>query len=328
MPIGTLKTRDIRRSRWFEEVVEYFNLDPSLVAHAVSGARVEEIASTAEVRKARETLEQMFMPPENIALVQRLQTADPRELSDVERSTAWKEYIFLCVNAEKRAFERLYFYEAIIECILKPILQYKRLPVVVDYGCGSSLLTRLIAQDFPGRVRTISVDVCKYAVEFSVARNRLYNKYAEGVVLEDVLASLQLYDADLLLAYAVFEHLPNSTAQIQAVIDSLAENGVLVENYSGHSAAVPQKSDTFSAYRNRDRNLDLLRTQLTLLNGRLPSKARDAYDWDSRERYWVKTPNNPMLVDAIRRKLHREHSWRKRVWRALARRLSRSRRTG
>src|SRR5206468_3834230 len=123
---------------------------------------------------------------------------------------------------EKRAFQRMALYEQMLRCVVEPIARVRPQPVVVDYGCGSSLFTRLIAQELGARVTTVSVDVCRYAVEFSVARNRVYNPAAEGRVIDDVLAPLPVASADLILAYAVFEHLPNAATQIRGLIDALA----------------------------------------------------------------------------------------------------------
>ena len=104
------------------------------------------------------------------------------------RKRDMREYIFACINGKKQAFERMFFYDLIIAAVVRPMLDVKAAPLVVDYGSGSSLLTRLLAQDFGDAVRTISVDARRYAVEFSVARNRLYNANVGGILIEDVLA--------------------------------------------------------------------------------------------------------------------------------------------
>ncbi|MBI3029126.1 MAG: methyltransferase domain-containing protein [Candidatus Rokubacteria bacterium] len=314
-----MKKRDIRKSRWFEEVAEYFDLEPGLVLSAVSPKRVSAADEPPAVREARARLRGMFMREESIRLLERLDEENPGDVSDIERSTAWREYIFACINGEKRAFERMFFYDLIIASVVKPMLDVKAAPLVVDYGSGSSLLTRLLAQDFGDAVRTVSVDACRYAVEFSVARNRLYNASAAGLLIEDVLAPLRLRDVDLILAYSVFEHLPNSTEQIQALIDALAPDGILIENYAGHSRETPHKSDTFSAYERRDINLDLLRERLVLLYGSLPPKRDGVYERDSRERYWIKTDANRSLIEAVQRRLSREYSVTKRLARKVGR---------
>ncbi len=314
-----MKKRDIRKSRWFEEVAEYFDLEPGLLLSAVSPKRVSAADEPPAVREARSRLKRMFMRQENIALLEKLETGDPGAVSDIDRSRAWREYIFSCINGEKRAFERMFFYDLVIACVVNPLLGVKAAPLVVDYGSGSSLLTRLLAQDFGDAVRTISVDACQYAVEFSVARNRLYNANSSGLLIEDVLAPLRLRDVDLILAYSVFEHLPNSTPQIQALIDALAPDGILIENYAGHSRETPHKSDTFSAYERRDVNLELLRDRLVLLYGALPRKRDGVYERDSRERYWIRTDANRSFVETVRRRLAREYSMTKRLARKVGR---------
>ena len=314
-----MERRDVRKSRWFEDVADYFDLDSSLLQRAVPAARMEEEDQPRDVREARELLKRRFMRPESITLLERVRTSPVAQVSDLERSASWKEYIFLCINAEQNAFDRMSFYEGILRCIVRPLVDYKPLPVVVDYGCGSSLVTRMIAQDYGERVMTISVDVAKYAVEFSVARNRLYNPQARGIVLEDVLAPVDLRDVDLILAYSVFEHLPNSTRQIQGLIDALSPDGLLVENYAGHSRAAPHKSDTWDAYRHRDVNLDLIRDQMVLLHGTLPRRREGAYEADNRERYWIRMGAAAALREAVRSKLRREFSLPRRLLRKAGR---------
>jgi hypothetical protein len=112
------------------------------------------------------------------------------------------------------------FYESIISCVVKPLLKKKDKIKVLDYGCGSSLFTRMLSQDFVNYVETISMDVCKPAVEFSIARNKLYNQNgAHGIIIKDVMSfPEEVSEIDIALAYVVFEHLPNSTYQIRRLI--------------------------------------------------------------------------------------------------------------
>jgi SAM-dependent methyltransferase len=265
------------------------------------------------------------------ALLDRLERWEPARVTDVERSTVWKEYVFVCVNGEKRAFERMAFYDRLLRAVVaplaadaRPLAADARRPLVVDYGCGSSLFTRMIAQDFGDGVRTVSPDVCRYAVDFSVARNRVHNRTAEGLVVDDVLAPLPALGAQLILAYAVFEHLPNSIVQIKGLIDALAPGGILIENYSGHSSETPHKSDTFSAYRSRDVNLDALASALTLLHGTLPDKRGGVYGHDAGDRYWIKGPATSEVARAVAAALRREDSFSRRWAGRLARRLGRA----
>ncbi len=323
-----MKKRDIRQSQWFEEVAEYFDLDPALVAAAVPARRVEAGRESRDVREARLRLRGMFMRPESVELLERIQRADPESISDDERSASWKEYIFVCINGERRAFQRLPFYDRVIRCVVEPLLGAVPHPTVVDYGCGPSLLTRLLAQDFGDRIRTVSVDVGRYAVEFSVARNRLYNPDARGILLDDVRAPLHVRGVDLILAYSVFEHLPDSTRQIGALIDCLADGGMLIENYSGHSSERPHKSDTFDAYRARDRNLDLLRSRLGLVYGSMPDRRDGVYARDRGDRYWMKGDRNAGLTDVIRYRLGKDDARLRSAWRGIVRRARSSRFSG
>lgn len=313
--------RDIRTAQWFEEVVEHFRLDAALVQAAAPEVRADRDRLPVAAREARERLTRQFMAPETLAIMDRIDRLPPDDVSDEERSRVWKEYVFVCINGEKRAFQRMALYERMIRCVVEPIVRAKPRPVVVDYGCGSSLFTRLIAQDFGPDVTTVSVDVCRYAVDFSVARNRVYNPAAEGRVIDDVLAPLPLASVDLILAYAVFEHLPNATAQIRGLIDALAAGGILIENYSGQSTETPRKSDTFSARRSRDVNLDMLAGELRLLHGGLPPKRAGVYGRDRGDRYWIKGAADSALGRAVAARLRREDSFGRRWTRRIARRL-------
>ena len=198
----------------------------------------------------------------------------------------------------------MYFYESIIKCVVKPMLKNKEYIKVLDYGCGSSLFTRILSQDFGNRIQTISADVCKPAVEFSISRNKLYNsESAQGIIIEDVMSfPNEVSEIDIALANVVFEHLPNSTYQIRRLIESLSDQGILIENYAGHSHDLPHKSDTFDSYRSRDINLDMLCKKLTLIHGSLPKKQKGIYERDSRgSRFWVRGGDNK--VKEIRNRL-------------------------
>lgn len=319
-PPGRMTRRAIRRSAWWEEPAEFFGLPPALLRQAIAPRRVEAEEEPPAVRAARAELERRFMSPGSVALLERVRSAAPDALSDEERSRSWQDYIFVCVNAERRAFERMDWYDRVITGAAAPLLEARGRLTVVDYGCGSSLFTRLLAEDWGDRVTPVSVDVGRHAVDFSVTRNRLYSPAAHGILVEDVMAPLQLGGADLILAYGVFEHLPNAPVQIQGLIDALGPGGVLIENYSGHSSEVPHKSDTWSAYRARDQNLDRLSRQLTLLHGVLPERRDGVYERDRGERYWLKAPMEPALRARIARRLRRDDARWRRLWRGLRRR--------
>jgi SAM-dependent methyltransferase len=320
--------RAIRRARWWEEPAEFFGLSPALLRQAIAPRRVEAGEESPRVRAARAELERRFMSPGSVALLERVRTMPPETLSDEERSRSWQDYIFVCVNAERRAFERIDWYDRVIAAVAAPLLEARGRLTVVDYGCGSSLFTRLLAEDWGDRVTPVSVDVGRHAVDFSVTRNRLYSPAARGILIEDVMAPLSLTWVDLILAYGVFEHLPNAPAQIQGLIDALAPGGILIENYSGHSSEVPHKSDTWSAYRTRDENLDRLSRQLTLLHGVLPERRDGVYGHDRGERYWLRPPMDPALRTCIAGRLRRGDALWWRLWRGLRRRVADGRRPG
>ena len=316
-----IRRRAIRTAAWWEEPAEFFGLSPELLRQAIAPRRVEAGEESPAVRAARAELERRFMSPGSVALLERVRSAAPEVLSDEERSRSWQDYVFVCVNAERRAFGRMDWYDRVITAVVAPLLEARGHLTVVDYGCGSSLFTRLIAEDWGDRVTPVSVDVGRHAVDFSVTRNRLYSPAARGILVEDVMAALPLTGADLILAYGVFEHLPNAPVQIQGLIDALGPGGVLIENYSGHSSEVPHKSDTWSAYRTRDENLDRLSRQLILLHGVLPRRLDGVYERDLGERYWLKAPMESALLVRIAGRLRRDNARWRRLWRSLRRRL-------
>lgn len=301
--MSALQQRDIRKAKWYEEIAEYFGLPETLLQLAVPPKRLTPENESQELKEARNTIREKFMSQKAIQLHNKILTELPVNITDFERSSSWKDYIFVCINGERSSFQRMCFYEQIINCVIKPMLEWKGKLVVLDYGCGSSLFTRMLSQDFKGAVQTISADVCKYAVEFSVARNKLYNPNSSGIIIEDVFSLPELREIDLILAHAVFEHLPNSTCQIQGLINALSPWGILIENYSGYFKDIPHKSDTFDPYKSRDINLDLLNNQLTLLYGTLPKKRSGVYERYSGNRFWIKDKINSELVNTIRKRL-------------------------
>jgi 2-polyprenyl-3-methyl-5-hydroxy-6-metoxy-1,4-benzoquinol methylase len=297
-----MKKRDIRNSQWYEEIADYLGVAPDIVETAVADQRLEPERETRELKEARELLRQKFMSPDARRLHTKIQEEEPEQLEDEERSRSWKEYVFVCINGERRCFQRFAFYEKVISCVVRPMLKVRNTPRILDYGCGSSLFTRILAQDFAEEVETISADVCRYAVDFSSARNRLYNPRASSHLIEDVKSAPRFKDVDIILAFAVFEHLPSSMKQIKGLVDSLSPGGVLIENYSGHSRATPHKSDTFDAYKNRDANLDMLRENLELVLGSLPAKENGIYARDNSTRFWMKRGGDPEVAKEMRRK--------------------------
>ena len=215
-----LSRKDIRNARWWEEPSEYFDIDRKLLQTAVAKKRLNPEDESKELKKAREEIRQRFMNKDSIKLHDKILHENIDNITDIERSSSWKNYIFLCINSERRCFQRMAFYESIISCVVKPLLKKKDKIKVLDYGCGSSLFTRMLSQDFVNYVETISMDVCKPAVEFSIARNKLYNQNgAHGIIIKDVMSfPEEVSEIDIALAYVVFEHLPNSTYQIRRLI--------------------------------------------------------------------------------------------------------------
>jgi SAM-dependent methyltransferase len=307
-----LQRRNIRTARWHEEISEYFGLEPNVLEAIAPRSRqpVEDV----RIRQL-EVMDRVmvdFMDEDSRALLGKVQTAAAEDLSDLERSSSWRNYIFVCINGERMCFQRFWLYEKIIECAVRPSLSHKQM-TILDYGCGCSLFTRLLNQDFPGQVKTISADVCKYAVEFAMARNQLYDSGAEGFLIEDVMSAPEYRGIDLILANNVFEHLPNSTVQIQSLIDALAPGGFLIENYPGDPNEVPPKSDTLNSHRNRSRNLDMIKDSLQLIEGELPEKKGDTYGLDPGTRIWIKDGYTAEMLADIKSAIKNYHQLYRRI---------------
>ncbi len=300
--------RNIRKSKWHQEISDYFGLDVALLEKAVPPQRLKPSQQTEQFHQARRKIVEKFMSQESQDIYEKILHSKPQEIDDAQRSRSWQEYIFVCLTGERRSFQRIDLYNQIIDCIVNPLVMYKKKLVVLDYGCGSSLFTRMISEDYQEAATTISADVCRFAVEFSMERNRLYNPYAQGILIEDVMSVPRLKDVDLILAQAVFEHLPNSTHQIQGLIDALSPGGILIENYSGHSQVMPHKSDTFSAYALRDKNLDMMAEQLELFYGMMPPKKDGIYERDRGTRYWIKKGYDGKILVQIQRSLSQRNS--------------------
>lgn len=297
---GRLERRPLRTLPWHSELASFFAIPERQLIDAVSPGPGTDPARTKE---AREALFARFMTPQARELYERVNAADPAQVTDEDRSIVWKTYIFVCLAGERRGFEKLPFFEHLIECLVEPMLEGKKSIKVLDYGCGASVFTRLLAEDFGEKVEPMTADVCVYSVEYTGTRNALYAPKAKAIQLEDVLAAPSFEGLDLILADTVFEHLPNAGEQIQGLIDGLAPGGVLVENYAGSSKVEPHKSDTFSAYRGRDANLDRLASQLTLLFGSLPKKVGGVYEEDGSNRYWIKPGGDAATEHRIRERL-------------------------
>ncbi|MCG3771750.1 MAG: Trans-aconitate 2-methyltransferase [Nitrosomonadaceae bacterium] len=293
--------RDIRKARWYEEVSEFFDIDSEVLTRVAPQSATPKPRERALQKSAMEQLMRDFMSEGDRRLLEKVRSANPEDLSDQERSSSWREYIFVCINGERSSFQRLDLYEKIINCVVRPLLGRKTHLSVLDYGCGSSLLTRLLSQDFPGRVSTISADVCEYSIAFSVARNKLYNENASDLLIKDVMSVPSIENMDLVFANNVFEHLPNATHQIRGLIAALGSSGILVENYPGNPNRIPPKSDTLNSHHSRSDNLDMLKNSLQLVDGTLPEKHNGLYGEDTGTRIWATPGGKEADLAAIKR---------------------------
>lgn len=290
-----MKKRSIRSAHWYEEISEFFEIPENQLIPAVS---IEGTLSDTEKQERPAALEAILRRFLGHAEWERREARRHDrtiQLTDVEKSEGWRDYVLVCLTGERRGFDKLPFYDGLIDQIVRPLLDHHGVVRVLDYGCGASLFTRVLCEDFGERVETVSADVCRYSVEFSGMRNRLYSSRARSLLIGDVMTFPPVEGVHLALADTTFEHLPNSTHQIGCLIDSLAPGGVLVENYSGCSTLVPHKSDTRSAYQQRDVNLDLIASRMELLEGALPARSGTVYAEDGSNRTWIK-PGGPVAA--------------------------------
>ncbi|MSR77615.1 MAG: class I SAM-dependent methyltransferase [Candidatus Omnitrophica bacterium] len=285
---NNLQKGPIRSKPWYAEAPQFLGCEASLLQKtaAKSGRGNQNPHFLAEQKKAYADIQSRFMNSKSISLLEKVRSQDSQGIHDLERSESWKDYVFLCIQGERNGFNRMDLYERIIKDVVRPMLKRKNKLTVLDYGCGSSLFTRMLAEDFGDRITTISADVCRWAVQFSLSRNRLYNPDAQGYLIEDVMSAFDLKNIDVILAYCVFEHLPNSTQQISGLMDALTPGGILVENYSGHPRETPHKSDTFSGYLQRDHNLKMIKDRMKLIFGKFPKLKKGHLEKDTSVRYW------------------------------------------
>lgn len=279
--MGTIIKQDIFTPPWYRELEQFFEFSGEDLGLS------QDLQKTQPVDGAWERIEKGYTTPRGKKLINAVKKELYSSLSDRERSESWRELVGLCVRSEEKGFLRM-AYLLRLKRIIQEQLKMKDTVTVVDYGCGSSLLTRILAQAFPNRAHTLSVDVCRPAIDFSVARNKLHNPLATGILIEDVMACPDIGSADFIYANTVFEHLPNSQEQIRHLINALSDDGMLLENYAGISDGDPEKSDTKDAALHRDQNLDMLASNLTLLCGKLPPKVNGKYGEECGSRLWCK----------------------------------------
>ena len=197
----------------------------------------------------------------------------------------------------------MFLYEWLSSMVVGTMLERRPCVKVLDYGCGTSLFSRILCQDYGDSICAVCADVNVYSVEFTGCRNRLYSRSAISVLIDDVMGFPSVEYVNVALALNVFEHLPNSVQQIAALVESLCDGGVLIENYAGSSCESPEKSYTHSAYVNRDVNIDFLCSELKMLAGKLPRKNGSIYEKDDSMRVWYKGDVGSALYRNLKKRL-------------------------
>lgn len=299
---GNILPRDVRKAEWCDEISEFLKMDRESILAAAGKPRTPCLERNKAEMEKFEEVSSRFISASGIELLQKVREGG-EHLADIDKSTSWREYIYLCVNGERLSFERMYLYEWLSSMVVGTMLEKKSHVKVFDYGCGTSLFSRILCQEYGDAIRAVCADVNVYSVKFTACRNNIYSKNAKSVLIDDVMGFPEIKNVNVALALNVFEHLPNSVQQIESLVGSLCDGGVLIENYAGSSSERPEKSDTHSAYFNRDRNIDFISSQLKLLAGRLPQKNGLRYEKDSSMRVWYKGDAHSALYRTLKRRL-------------------------
>ena len=83
-----MRKRDIRKVKWYEEVVDFFNIDEKLIKASVTRKRIDHERESINLTDARTRIADQFMSPEAIELWERIRTDSPDELTDEQLEQA------------------------------------------------------------------------------------------------------------------------------------------------------------------------------------------------------------------------------------------------
>jgi len=302
-------TKGLKDCRWYEEISAYLGLSQELVE--MVGCRIKEESNLA---KAAEKYggQDVFLARRSAAK-QAIQEQFPRigtiEITDLAedeiKSASWSDNIIVAIRQERTGYELIHIFDQIIKGVIIQKLKSKRKLRVLDYGCGTSLFGRYLAEIFNEKLEIILSDIDGYHFRFARERLRKFTSNCTFFPIRNVRKTdFDFGPLDLIYCYTVFEHLPNVLGVMNNFINHLDSGGVLIETYTGQSGEKPHKSDTVNAYQNRDRNLDFLRDNLELLYGKMPDRtAGSRYANDESVRYWIRPPYDAAEYVLMQRKL-------------------------
>lgn len=313
--------RPLKERKWYEEISEYLGLPPELVAVAGADIRDEDnlvkVARTygdmGSFLKQREAAKQAIrdkFPP--IGAITGIGVTEGER-----KSGSWQDNILTCIWAERIGYERIGLFEQVVAGVIAPKLKSRRKLRVLDYGCGTSLFSRYLAEILGPSLEIILCDIDGYHFRFAQHRLRSFTSDCLFFPIQDVRkVDFDFGPLDLIYCYAVFEHLPDVKGVIENFLEHLNPGGILTETYTGESGTVPHKSDTFNAYENRDHNLDYLRHNMKLVYGRLPKRKVDGgYENSGSVRFWIRSPYDGAEYRLMRSRLTVSRITKRTAWR-------------
>ena len=287
--------------RWYSEVCEFYDIPHNLARTAGIEAKYYIKFPAIQKRRLQAIKRIRFQYRGSLLHFGNLQT-------DEAKSRSWQNHFMCCIWSEKTNRQRIDFHEKVMQCIK----EMKELRVtalsdsqelrVLDFGCGTTLFGRLVAERYPD-IELMLCDINGFHFRFAAHRTRVFLGNVRLFPIDDPYDNCKNFGPlDLIYCYTVFEHLPNTGKVIKHFVRCLKPGGVLIETYTGHSKRTPHKSDTWSSYLERDINLDYLKKNLHLLYGVFPNKGSDgSYEEGGSTRFWIKKPFDQNLAKELQR---------------------------
>jgi SAM-dependent methyltransferase len=194
-----------------------------------------------------------------------------------ELTKAWTQLRYVAIRQEWAAFKR---YDHIKDQIVPLIGEYVRStskgrsPSILDYGCGTSLLGRLLLARYPHYLLTLC-DADGYHFRFALSECRKLNPATDYLVVEgDDFVPAFSNKFDFIYSWTVLEHIPNVLQVAKALADSLQEGGCLLETFGGETGKKPpdDSADSAKAWDQRNDFFYYMTANFELMEGSLPEK--------------------------------------------------------
>lgn len=115
------------------------------------------------------------------------------------------------------------------------LVSHVKNPAVLEYGCGSAILTEYLINKFPNAKYSVA-DIPSVTLDFIKWKKEKYGYSYEILTIGRGKEGIPLRDSyDLIICMDVLEHTPNPLEIIQSFTDHLSPNGVLVMDFINHS---------------------------------------------------------------------------------------------